>query len=61
MHLPCLVLHSLREHSMVLWMKMSRIMSDGCCMARKTTGGQWSHALTRWHGAAKELPETTSW
>lgn len=59
--LPCLILHALGKHSMVLWVKVSGVVSDGCCVAWKATGGQWRHALTREHGAAKELPETTTW
>lgn len=60
-YLPCLILHALGKHSMVLWVKVSGVVSDGCCVACKATGGQWCHALTRKHGAAKELPETTTW
>lgn len=61
MNLPSLVLHALGEHSMVLWMKMSSIVSNRCSMVCEATGGQWCHALARWHRATKELPETTTW
>lgn len=61
MYLPCLILHALRKHAMVLRVKVGGVVSDGWCVACEAMGGQWRHALTRWHGATKELPETTAW